>query len=334
MTFTYNNVYIDDSSTVAGPYEKDGNFGAYFDKTYNDLYFGEKSFELAEQKSVSDAIKILLKKVKLKKENIDLVLSGDLSNQITATSFGSLNIGKSYMGLYNACATSSEEIIIGSNFIESGYINNALCIVSSHNMTSEKQFRNPTEYGAPKPSSATFTATGAATILLSNKKSDIKIESATIGRLIDYNQKDPNHMGAVMSGAAAYTINKHLKDLKRKPNYYDLILTGDLGIYGKKILVDYLKSEYKIDISKNYDDCGAMLYDLEKQKECLSGGSGPVCSALINYSYVLDKLRNKELKRVLLVPTGAMFSQNSIFQKQNILAIAHAVSLEVVDVTN
>ena len=114
MTFIYNNVYIDNSSTVAGPYEKDGNFGAYFDKTYSDLYFGEKSFELAEQKSVSDAIKILLKKAKLKKENIDLVLSGDLSNQITATSFSSLNIGKSYMGLYNACATSSEEIIVAS----------------------------------------------------------------------------------------------------------------------------------------------------------------------------------------------------------------------------
>ena len=137
-------------------------------------------------------------------------------------------------------------------------------------------------------------------------------------------------MGAVMAGAAALTIYKHLTDLNRDPSYYDLILTGDLGMYGKEILIDYMKSEYNIDISKNYNDCGVMLYDLETQKEVLAGGSGPVCSALVNYSFVLDMLKKKKLTKVLLVATGALFSPTMVYQHENILSIAHAVSLEVI----
>ena len=197
-------------------------------------------------------------------------------------------------------------------------------------MSSEKQFRNPTEYGAPKPKTATFTATGGASILLTSEKTNIKVESSTIGRVINYEQTDPLNMGAVMAPAAADTIYRHLKDTKRKPDYYDLILTGDLGLYGKDILIDLMKSDYKIDISKNYNDCGIMLYDLENQKEILAGGSGPVCSALVNYSYIMEKLKKKELKKVLLVATGALFSPTSLFQHQNILSIAHAVSLEAI----
>lgn len=330
MTFKYNNVYVKDTSTVVGPYEKDGPLEKYFDKCYKDLYFGTKSWEKAEQKLVEESTSIILKKNKLKKEDIDLVIGGDLLNQITATSYGTNGIGKSFLGVYNACATSVEEIIIASSLIDSKRIKDALCITSSHNMTSEKQFRNPTEYGAPKPKTATFTATGAATLLLSEEKSKIKVESSTIGKIIDYDQKDVNNMGAVMAGAAAYTINKHLKDMKREPDYYDLILTGDLGIYGKQILIEYLKEEYKIDISKNYNDCGVMLYDLNRQEECLAGGSGPVCSALVNYSFIINKLKNKEFTKVLLVATGAMFSPTFVFQGQNILSIAHAVSLEAI----
>lgn len=133
-----------------------------------------------------------------------------------------------------------------------------------------------------------------------------------------------------MMGAAAYTINKHLKDLDRSPDYYDLIVTGDLGRYGKDMLVQFMKEEYKVDLSKNYNDCGVMLYDLDVQEECLAGGSGPVCSALVNYGVLMKKLRDKELKRVLVVATGAMFSPTFVFQGENILSIAHAVSLEAV----
>lgn len=332
MTFKFDNVYVEDTGTVAGPYEKKGPLEKYFDKTYDELYFGESSWELAEQKLVEDSLKILLRKTKKKKDDIDLVLGGDLSNQITATTFGTnkIGVGNAYFGLYNACATSVEELLIASSLIDSKKIDNAICITSSHNMTSEKQFRNPTEYGAPKPNSATFTATGAAGILLSNDKSKIKVESGTIGKIIDYAQNDPNNMGAVMSGAAAYTIHKHLEDTKRKPEYYDLILTGDLGKYGKNILTEFLKEEYKIDISKNYNDCGTMLYNLDEQEEVQAGGSGPVCSALVNYSLIMNKLKNKEIKKVLLVATGALFSPTTVFQGQNILSIAHAISLEVV----
>ncbi len=329
MTFKYKNVYIKDTATISGPYEKDGPLGEYFDKSYKDLYFGTDSWELAEQKIAEESIDMLLKKVKLKAKDIELVIAGDLSNQITSTTFASNNIGNSFLGVYDACATSAEELIIASSLIDAKRINNVLCVTSSHNMVSEKQFRNPTEYGAPKPRSATFTSTGGASILLTSEKTDVRVESSTIGKLIDYNQKDPNNMGGAMAGAAAYTINKHLKDLGRKPEDYDLILTGDLGKYGKNILMQYLNEEYKIDISKNYNDCGVMLYDLDMQEECLAGGSGPVCSCLVNYSFIYKKLKEKEIKRVLLVPTGAMYSPTTLFQGENILSIAHAISLEV-----
>ncbi len=330
MTFQYKNVYVADTSTVVGPYEADGPLGNYFDDAYDDLYFGTDSWELAEVRLVKDSIKILLRKLKLTKDKVDLVVGGDLLNQITATSYGSLGVGQSFLGVYDACATSVEEIIIASNLIEQKRIGNALCVTSSHNMSSEKQFRNPTEYGAPKPRTATFTATGGASVFLTSKKDKIRVESTTTGKLIDYAQADPNNMGAVMMGAAAYTINKHLKDLDRSPDYYDLIVTGDLGRYGKDMLVQFMKEEYKVDLSKNYNDCGVMLYDLDVQEECLAGGSGPVCSALVNYGVLMKKLRDKELKRVLVVATGAMFSPTFVFQGENILSIAHAVSLEAV----
>ena len=130
----------------------------------------------------------------------------------------------------------------------------------------EKQFRNPTEYGAPKPKSATFTATGSASILLTNEETDIKVESSTIGQIMDLNQNDPNDMGKVMAVAAIDTIKRHLKDLNRKPEYYDLIVTGDLGLYGKEIVKDYMLEEYDIDLSQNYNDCGVMLYDLKRTR--------------------------------------------------------------------
>lgn len=331
MTRKYKNVFVIDSSTVSGPYEAKGPLKKYFDKSYDDLYNGEKSWELAEVHLLKDSFDILLKKTNLKKEDIDLIVSGDLLNQITSSCYAIEPLHIPFLGIYSACATSMEGIIIASEFIESGTVKNAIAATSSHNMGSEKQFRNPTEYGAPKPKTATFTATGGASILLSKEKSSIKVESSTIGQIQDMAQKDPLHMGAVMAPAAADTIYRHLTDLKRDPSYYDLILTGDLGVYGREILIDYMKSEYGIDIGNNYNDCGTMLYDLNDQKEVLAGGSGPVCSALVNYGYVMNLLKKKTIKRVLFVATGALFSPTFAFQKQSILSIAHAVSLEVVE---
>ncbi len=330
MTFNYNNVYINNYSTVVGPYEKDGPLGSKFDRYYTDLYNGEKTWEKAEVKLMQDSIDILLNKINKDKKNIDMFIAGDLLNQITSSSYAALKYEFPFLGIYAACATSVEGLILASSLIDSGKIKNSIVSVSSHNMSSEKQFRNPTEYGAPKPKTATFTATGGASCYLTSTKSKIKVESSTIGKVMDMNQTDPFNMGAVMAVAAGDTIYQHLKDKKRDASYYDLILTGDLGRYGKEILIDYLHSEYKIDISNNYDDTGTMLYDLEMQEEVMAGGSGPACTALVNYSHIFPLMERHQLKRVLIVATGALFSPTFVYQHEPINSIAHAISLEVV----
>lgn len=330
MTLNFNNVYVGFSSTVAGPHEKKGPLNSYFDKVYDDFYMNEKSFEKAEAKLSLESIEILLNKAHLKKEDIDLIIAGDLSNQIAASCYGVLNFNIPFLGIYSACSTSTEGILLASVFINSQAAKKVIVTVSSHNLTSEKQFRNPNEYGAPKPNSATFTATGGASILLTNNKSKVRVESATIGKECDMSQTDPNNMGAVMAIAAADTIYTHLKDTKRSANYYDLIITGDLGVYGKNILIEYMKKKYNIDISLNHKDSGMMLFDMENDKGVKAGGSGPVCSPLVNYSYIIPLLEKGKLKRVLIAATGALFSPTTAFQKENILSISHAISLESV----
>ena len=329
MTFYYKNVYINNTSTVVGPYEKKGPLNGYFDKKYDDLYIGEKSFEKGEIKLVRDSLVILLKKIGLTKYDIDLVIGSDLLNQITASTYGCYSVGKGFIGVYSACSGSVLELIIASNFIESGFINNAICVVSSHNMTSEKQFRYPTEYGSIRKKTSTFTSTGAASCFLSNKKSDIRIECATLGQIMDYSQNDPNDMGRVMAPSAINTLVKHFEETGRTPKDYDLILTGDLGMYGMGIVKDYLVEKYNI-VLDNYNDCGVMLYNLNTQNDINAGGSGIVCSPLVVYSYIFDLMKAKKLKRVLFLATGALFSPISVYQKENINSICHAVSLEVI----
>lgn len=327
MTFKYDNVYIKETSTITGPYEKNGPLKNYFDKSYDDFYFGKKNFEEAESKILEDSVNLLLNKVGKTKFDIDLLISGDLLNQITASNFAASNLKIPYLGIYNACASSVEGLIIASNMIESSQINNAICSVSSHNNAAEKQFRYPVEYGGPKPKTTTFTTTGGASAYLSREKSQIKVESATIGIVNDVNINDAYQMGAVMAPAFIDTLNRHLKDLNRDINYYDLILSGDLGIYGKEIVIDYMKTEYNIDL-KNYNDSACMIYDLKKQP-VYSGGSGPACLPLVTYSYIFDLMKKKKLTKVLLVATGALHSTTSVNEKRSIPSIAHAISLEV-----
>ena len=330
MTFYYNHVYIDETATVCGPYEKKGPLRRYFDKCYDDFYFGTKTVEKAEIKLVKDSLLYLMKKCGITKKEIDVVIGGDLLNQLTATTYGTNGVGKSFIGVYGACSSSVLSLIVGSNFIQGNFCSNALCVTSSHHLTSERQFRNPNEYGALRPSSSTFTATGAASCLLVNEETDIRVESATLGRIVDYHQKDPNHMGKVMAPAAIDTFVKHLEETGRDPNYYDYIVTGDLGKYGMEIFIDYLKCEYSLDIQDRYHDCGVMLYDLESQKNVNSGGSGPVCSALVVYSYLFSLMKEKKIKKVLFLATGALFSQTSLYQKEDIYSVCHAISLEAV----
>lgn len=327
MTFKYNNVYLNNTSTISGPYEAKGPFNKLYDKSYDDFYFGMKTWESAESKILVESVDLLLAKTLKEKRNIDLHISGDLSNQIVATNYASSMLGIPLIGIYSACSTSVLGLILGSNMIDAKQIKNCIVSVSSHNNGSEKQFRQPVEYGGPKKKTSTFTVTGAASAYLSNDKGMIKIESSTIGKVVDLGVTDSSHMGAVMAPSAAETIYQHLKDTDRNIEYYDLVLTGDLGMYGKKILKEYMKIEHHINLEK-YDDTACMIYDLEHQP-VYAGGSGPACMPLVVYSYILDRMRKGELKRVLLVATGALLSQTMVNQKQSIPSVSHAISLEV-----
>ena len=328
MTFKYNNVYINEVSTITGPKEGEGPLSKFFDKSYSEYYMGSDTWEQAEIKMNTENIDLLLNKSNKSKKDVDIFISGDLLNQIVASSYAASTLNIPYMGIYSACATSTEGIIIASNMIEGGLINNSVVNVSSHNNASEKQFRYPVEYGGPKPVTQTFTVTGSASALISNKKSNIKVESATLGKCIDSGVKNVFDMGSVMAIAAADTIDKHLKDTKREIGYYDLILTGDLGMYGKSLLKDVLKDEYGYD-TRNVDDSACMIYDINKQS-VYAGGSGPACIALVTYSYILNLMRQGKLNRVLMVATGALMNPTMVNQKLSIPSIAHAVSLEVI----
>ena len=328
MTTKYNNVYINATGTVTGPYEAIGPFSKYFDRSYNDFYFGTSTWEQAESKLIMDSIDILLSKIGKTRFDIDLHISGDLLNQIVASNYAASNLKIPYLGIYNACATSVEGLIIASNFIESKQITNAIVSVSSHNNGAEKQFRYPVEYGGPKRKTTTFTTTGGASAYLSREKSSIKVDSTTVGIVTDLGIKDVYHMGAVMAPAAASTIYNHLIDLGRTIDYYDLILTGDLGIYGKDILKEYMKTEYNIELN-NYDDAASMIFNIDREP-VYAGGSGPACLPLIAYSYIFDMMKEKKYKKVLLVATGALMSPTMVNQKLTIPSIAHAISLEVV----
>lgn len=329
MTFKYNNVYINDTATITGPYEANGPLSKYFDKSYNDLYFNTKSWELAEIKLIEESIDILLNKIGKTKFDVDVLVSGDLLNQIVATNYAASSLGIPLIGIYGACSTSVLGLIIASNMIEAKQIKNAITSTSSHNNAAEKQFRYPVEYGGPKRKTTTFTSTGGASAYLSSNKKGIKIESATLGTVVDLGVTDVYHMGAVMAPAAAKVIYDHLRETKREIGYYDLILTGDLGRYGKDILKDYMLTEYNIEL-KNYDDCGSMIYDIEKQP-VYAGASGPACAPLVTYGYIFDKMYKKEIKRVLLVATGALMNTTMVNNKSTIPSIAHAISMEVVE---
>ena len=318
----FKKVYLNNYFTVVGPLEKDSHLKK-FDLGMNDYYYGCKTFEQAEVKMQRVAIDNLLRNSIMSNSDIDLIVGGDLTNQIAVTSYATKYYNVPFLGVYSACATFTESLIILSNLIDSGFIKKGISSISSHNLTAEKQFRYPIEYGSPKPHTSTFTTTGAVATLLSLKESNIKIESATIGTIVDLDIKDVNHLGAVMAPAAADTINRHLEDLDRSSDYYDLILTGDLGCIGSKIMLDYMDKTYH-KVLKNHKDAGCMLY-LDSQ-ETYAGGSGPACLPIVLYNMILPK---NKYKKILIVATGALHSPAMVNQKLSIPGIAHAVSLEV-----
>lgn len=323
LSLKFKNVYINDYFSVVGPLEKESRLKK-IDIGMDDYYFGEKTFEKAEVKMQRVAIKEILDRNYLCNKDVNLLVGGDLTNQIAITNVVAKEYSIPFLGIYSACATFAESLIVGSTYLERSNIKKVITVVSSHNLTAERQFRYPVEYGAPKPHTATFTSTGAVASYLSNVPSNIKVETATIGKVIDLGIDDANHMGAVMAPAAANTLMEHLRDTNREWNYYDLILTGDLGCIGGKIFCDYLKTNYGIDI-KNHMDAGCELY-LNSQ-DTYAGASGPSCIPLVLYNKILTQ---KKYKKILIIATGALHSPTLVNQRNTIPAIAHAVSLEVI----
>lgn len=314
------NVYLNDFFTIVGPLEKESHLKKY-DLAINDYYYGTKTFEQAEIKMQRVSINNLLNR----NSNIDLIVGGDLTNQIAVTNYAVKDYNIPYLGIYSACATFTESIIVLSSLIESKIIKKGISSISSHNLTAEKQFRYPIEYGSPKKNTSTFTTTGSIASIISNREGNIKIESITIGTPVDLDIKDVNHMGAVMAPAAGEVIYNHLNDLNRSSNYYDLILTGDLGCIGGKIMLEYLEKTHNINL-KNHKDAGCMLY-LDSQ-DTYAGGSGPACLPIVLYNMILS---NKKYRKILIVATGALHSPAMVNQRLSIPGIAHAVSLEVLN---
>lgn len=322
MTLKFNNAYIKDAYTLLGKNEfiKD----LKVDKKIDDYYDGEKSVELGEVNYQIKSIKGLLKKSKLEEKDISFMIGGDLQNQLLASNFSARKFDIPFLGVYSACSTFTEELLLAASLIEKSEIKDIIITTSAHNLASEKQFRYPIEYGAPRKKVNTFTGTGSVSTLITKTPSKIKIESATIGKVVDLGYKDVNNMGACMAPSAAKSIYEHLTETKRNIDYYDLVLTGDLGVYGIKILEEYLNTEYKIN-GGNIKDAGVMLFENEAGNT-IAGGSGPVCMPLTLFSKVLKE----NYKKILLVATGSLHSKTSSNLNESVPSVAHVISLEVI----
>lgn len=314
------------SAAIGGPFEAQGALAGDFDLLHGDIWLGQDSFEKAEKKLQEQACETAIKKAGLKKEDIQFLLSGDLINQIVPSSFSARTLAVPYLGLYGACSTSMEGLALASVLLDGGFAQKVLVCASSHNAASEKQYRYPTEYGAQKPPTAQWTVTGAGAALLAGNGNGPQVTAATIGRVIDMGLSDPFNMGAAMAPTAVDTIEAHFRDLNRDPSYYDIIATGDLGRVGHRIAGDLLK-KHGMDIPEEiFTDCGIMIY--KQDQPVLAGGSGCACAAVTTFGHFLNRMRQGEISKILIVATGALLSPMSYQQKESIPCIAHAVSIE------
>ncbi len=313
--------------SIVGPKEGEGPLCSYFDEILNDDTLGKESFEKAESQMMFTAISEALKKANLKETDIDYLFSGDLLNQIISSSFAAREFSIPFFGLYGACSTMSESLSLASIIMDGGFAKHVVAATSSHFSSAERQFRFPLEYGSQRAQTAQWTVTGSGAVVLGHEGNYPKVTYVTTGKVKDYGQKDANNMGAAMAPAAVDTIANHFKDTGRKPEDYDVIATGDLGVIGRE-LADKLIQEFGYDIRKQHIDCGEIIFDNEKQNT-KSGGSGCGCSAVVFTGYLYKRLMKNEIKKVLLVSTGALMSTTSSLQGETIPGIAHAVAIEI-----
>ena len=320
----FNNVYINDFYTLLSSIENKPTISKKVDMCIHDYYMNKKTTEDGEVEYQKIVVKELMNKNKLKDEDVDLLVGGDLQNQLFASNYNATNYNIPFLGIYSACASFAEGLIISASMIQSKAISKAIVVTSASNLASEKQFRFPVEYGALRKRVNTFTCSGSASALLSNKKGKIKIESANIGRVVELGYTDTNNMGAAMAPGVAEVLYDHFKSTERKPSYYDIILTGDLGVYGIFILKEIMQKKYKINL-KNVEDAGVILYNTKPDSE-FAGASGPACAPLVLFSEII-----KKHKKILLVASGSLHSAVSTNLKKPIPSIGHAISLEVQD---
>lgn len=318
--------YIISSASIVGKKEGEGPLGKCFDVVGEDDKFGQNTWEEAESTLQKEAFLMAVGKAGLQKEEIRYLFSGDLLGQNIATSFGLLDYKIPLFGLYGACSTCGEALSLGAMCVAAGYADYVVSMTSSHFASAEKQFRFPLEYANQRPKSATWTVTGSGAFVLGKQKSSIRISGITTGKIVDYGIKDSMNMGAAMAPAAADTICQHFTDFGATPQDYDRIVTGDLGVVGREILLDLVQKR-GFDIADLHEDCGIEIY-APKEQGTGAGGSGCGCSAVTLSGYYLKQIENGTYRRILFVPTGALLSTVSFNEGKTVPGIAHGVVIE------
>jgi len=329
QTFIYDHPPVIAAHTsIAGPKEGKGPLAQWFDVILEDDLLGQKSWELAESEMVRQCIENTITAAGKKADEMQALLSGDLNNQIIASSFAARALGIPFLGLYGACSTFIQSLVLGAALVSAGYLDNALCCASSHFCTAERQFRFPLELGTQRPPQASWTATacGSALLLPKGQPGTMRITSGTIGKVIDLNITDANHMGAAMVPAVFDCIAAHFEDTGRSFADYDLIATGDLGWIGRNLLVELFHAAHISVIDEKLIDCGASLF--YQQQDTHAGGSGCGCVASVTAGYLMKRIESGDFRRILVAGSGAMLSPTSAQQGQSIPGLSYAVCIE------
>ncbi len=310
-------------ASVAGKMESEGPLGEYFDICEEDSYFGEDTWEKAESRLQKTAVQKVLQKAKLDASDIDFMFAGDLINQCTGSTYGMRDFNIPYFGIYGACSTMAEGLLLSAMAVNAGYAGYALNSTSSHFSTAEKQFRFPLSYGGQRTPYAQWTCTASGAVILSAEDAGTRVAGGAVGTVKDFGITDANNMGAAMAPAAAFTIKKYLDVTGTEPSEYDAIITGDLGEVGSGLMYDLLMRE-GTDIRKVHKDCGVMIFDGDVQ-DTHAGGSGCGCSASVLCGYFLRKMKEKEINNILFAATGALMSPVLVQQGETIPSISHLV---------
>ncbi len=312
------------AGSVVGEKEHTGPIGDVFDLFDVTDKFGKKTWEKAEGEMQRLSLGVALSKARLSDRDIDAIFAGDLLNQCSASAYGLLDYDVPYFGLYGACSTAAESMMLSAMAVSAGYFSRCAAVTSSHNCSSERQFRTPIEYGAQRAPTAQWTVTGSGAFII-GRGGSVRIAEALPGIVVDKGINDVSNMGAAMAPAAAHTIKRYLQYGEVALDDIDLIVTGDLGYEGGSILCELLLAE-GYDIKKKYNDCGMIIYSRGEQ-DMHSGGSGCGCSAVVMASYLLPKIARGELRNVLFVGTGAMMSPSSVQQGLSIPSVGHLLRL-------